>query len=191
MLFSSAETTIQQSKKQARLPALSRQNTHHWKKNHPKHNQTWKIKLKQEIFPKLDPHRRNTWSYFTRGSDSLNSYPGTTLSADIMASSTACRKSSLALRSASCHKHTHLSLLSIAKICLDVPWQFPACLKLSPPPSLTPALNVYRQSSSPTLPHTSPSWIKAPAPLHEVSQTLTIYFQFLRYTSGDNGFILA
>lgn len=57
-----------------------------------------------------------------------------------MASSIPCRKSRFAGRFASCHKHTNPSLLSISKICLDVPWQFPASLKLHPPPSLTPML---------------------------------------------------
>lgn len=106
-----------------------------------------------------------------------------------MASSRPYRKSRLAVRFTGCLNPTNLSLLSIYKICFDVPWQFLASLKLHPPPSLTPALNVYQQTNSPALPHTSLSCIKDPAALYEVS-SLTISSQFLSYTSGDNWFIL-
>lgn len=122
-------------------------------------------------------------------SESLDSYPGITSRADTMASSTPCRKSWRAVRFTSCHKHRNLSLLSIFKIYLHLPRQFPASSKLHSPSSLSPVLNFCHQTKPPTLPCISPSCIKAPTPLHEVFQTLTISFQFLCYTSGDNSFI--
>lgn len=92
-----------------------------------------------------------------------------------MVSPTPCQKSRKAVTFASCHKHPNLSLLSVSKIRLDVLWQFPASLKFHPPPSLTPVLNVYWQTNSPTLPRTSPSCVKAPSPLHEVFQTSWLF----------------
>lgn len=112
-------------------------------------------------------------------SESLNSCPGITSRADTMASSTPCRKSRRAVRFTSCHKHTNLSLLSIFKICLHVPRQFPASSKLHSPSSLIPVLNFYHQTNSPSVPFTSPSCI--PTPLHDAFQTLIISFQFMLY----------